>query len=110
VLVSSAVDRVCQLTCDRLVVFSSNKTDRHNITELLLKHHEPKKSLITNAFFSTNYDLLVRRTRDEHANNYTTDRMVVEIYRPMQSVFITARFVSSVPVPEEVCSSQHSKI
>jgi hypothetical protein len=52
----------------------------------------------------------IYRTRDEHANNYTTDRMVVEIYRPMQSVFITARVVSSVPVPEEVCSSQHSKI
>ena len=29
-------DTVCQ-TCDRSVVFSTNKTDHHDITELLLK-------------------------------------------------------------------------
>ena len=36
--------------------------------------------------------------------------MVVDIYRHMQSVFITTIVVSSVPVLEEVCSSQYSKI
>jgi hypothetical protein len=29
--------QVCQLTCNRSVVFSTNKTDGHDITEILLK-------------------------------------------------------------------------
>jgi hypothetical protein len=39
-------NEVLSVTCDRSVVFSTNKTDRHDITEILLKvafnHHYPE--------------------------------------------------------------------
>jgi hypothetical protein len=37
VLDTTLCDKVCKVTCDRSMVFSTNKTDCHDITEILLK-------------------------------------------------------------------------
>ena len=50
VLDTTICDISCSVTCDMSVVFSgysvssTNKTDRHDTTEILLKHHKPNQA------------------------------------------------------------------